>query len=476
MSAHNHFRFFVLSVLAAIVLPQLFREGIFMDGSLYSAVAVNYARGEGTFWAPHFSQITMSFFHEQPPLLFGMLGTCFKIFGEHVLVERFYALGIFILSLFVYLSIWKKLFSENGWLIRWRWMAVLIWIIIPNTTWVVIHNLEENTMGLFVLLSVYFQIRAANSKTGMAYLFSALSGIALFLAFLTKGFPAFFPLVFFPLNYVFFKKYGTSFRVQLLNFLILFLVLTLLIVVVFLYEPSASQLKAWLYERVLNSISNVSNTAHRFEIVQDLLMQLLPVFLLFPVLMAISKWKKLKKFPVSPLEKKHAWLFLLMAAAGSLPLMITREQRGFYLATAHPYFAFFFTVIFSPLFSGLQSEHWSNAVKKISFAGTIIIFVVAFFLMFFLHATPKRDPDKWHDINIVTSRLSYGSFLAYRGDMWNDWELQTGLIRKNYISLTSDTSKTKYLITDASQHTKVDENKYREVSLKFQHYKLYLKK
>lgn len=475
MREYNRFGFFVISVLAALLLPQIFREGMFMDGSLYSAVAVNYSRGEGTFWAPHFSKVTMGFFHEQPPLMFGILGICFKIFGENLLTERFYAFIFFLIGLRVFLAIWKNIFSENQWLIRWNWMAVLIWVIIPNTTWVAIHNLEENTMLVFVLLSIFFQVKIFYQKKSNTFLLSSLAGISLFLAFLTKGFPGLFPLIFIPLHFIFFRENYRQKSIYLKSFFTLIFVLSTLIAFVFIIPPASIQLNAWLNDRVLNSVKHVSNTSHRFEIIFDLLMQLVPVFVLFPVLWALKLLKKLHSIQMDSQQKKHMLFFLLVAISGSFPLIITREQRGFYLATSHPFYAIFFALLLSPFFTTLQRENWTKFKLKLFHSVSILALFVSIFLMFYLRKIPKREPGKWNDINKVTSMLPYGSYLVYKGDMWNDWDLQTGLIRKKYITLTSDSTKSNYLLIVADQKTEVNKN-YSEIRSDFQYYRLYKRK
>jgi hypothetical protein len=45
MAMKWQFKFFVITVIAALILPEIFRDGIFMDGNLYASVAVNFARG-----------------------------------------------------------------------------------------------------------------------------------------------------------------------------------------------------------------------------------------------------------------------------------------------------------------------------------------------------------------------------------------------------------------------------------------------
>ncbi len=301
------FKFFVITVIAALILPEIFRDGIFMDGNLYASVAVNFARGEGTFWLPHFAKDSMSLFHEQPPLMFGLLGFMYKIFGEHMLVERFYSLGVFILSVFVFMRIWKEIFKNSS-LREWSWMALLIWVMIPNTPWSVIHNLEENTMGFFVLLSVLFMLLSLAAKYFLAVTYIALASLALTAAFLTKGFPGLFPVCLLPLFFLFFPEKGGRNKIFLLFSCLIFL-LAAFAYILFTWEPSKNLLSLWLNERVLNSIKNVSTTSSRFGILIFLFYQLIPVGLLAILLFVIHRAKKLPLLSLAHYDKRVALLF-----------------------------------------------------------------------------------------------------------------------------------------------------------------------
>src|SRR3974390_1549393 len=94
---------FTISVLIALVVPVLIKDGMFMDGMLYTCVAKNLSQGIGSFWLPRFSETLHPLFDQQPPLGFGIMAVFFKLFGTSIYVERFYSfvtlcLGAFLIA------------------------------------------------------------------------------------------------------------------------------------------------------------------------------------------------------------------------------------------------------------------------------------------------------------------------------------------------------------------------------------------
>lgn len=79
-------------ISVALFVPALFMDGMFMDGLLYTCVGKNLGNGIGSFWDPQFSETYMRSYHEQPPLMFGLLAVFFKIFGNGLYTERVYCL------------------------------------------------------------------------------------------------------------------------------------------------------------------------------------------------------------------------------------------------------------------------------------------------------------------------------------------------------------------------------------------------
>ena len=116
MTKKNQSLFFWLFagfVLVVLVLPNLLKHGMFMDGLLYSTVANNLVHGKGTLWHLYNSDTLHRGFYEQPPLYFWIMAGFYKIFGDSIFVERFYDFLMLILSGFLIHKNWQMAVSEK---------------------------------------------------------------------------------------------------------------------------------------------------------------------------------------------------------------------------------------------------------------------------------------------------------------------------------------------------------------------------
>src|SRR4051812_11028940 len=88
----------ISSIAVVLIVLPLFQKGCFMDGLIYQTVAYNYAIGESSFWNMKFTNTSMSYFCEQPPLYFYLSGNFFRIFGSGYPSDRIFTLLLMILS------------------------------------------------------------------------------------------------------------------------------------------------------------------------------------------------------------------------------------------------------------------------------------------------------------------------------------------------------------------------------------------
>ena len=111
--------FFSMSLFLILILLPLTRQGMFLDGVLYAAIAKNLALSHGSLWHPFYSQTDFSVFYEHPPLALYFQSLFFKLFGQGFGVEQFYcllmALGQFALISWYWLKSVKK---ENATLVH----------------------------------------------------------------------------------------------------------------------------------------------------------------------------------------------------------------------------------------------------------------------------------------------------------------------------------------------------------------------
>ncbi|NQY66294.1 MAG: glycosyltransferase family 39 protein, partial [Flavobacteriales bacterium] len=181
LDKHHYLFLFVGFLFLTIVSGGLFSEGMFMDGLLYADISRNMANGLGSFWHPHLSNNLHPEFYEHPPLALGLQSIFFKLFGDSILVERFYSLLTYVLVGYLIVSIWGKLTGDK----KTGWVPILLWITMDNVTWAVANNMLENTMSIFVCLSVLLYLKSDERKR---FMWIILAGISLACGVLTKGF------------------------------------------------------------------------------------------------------------------------------------------------------------------------------------------------------------------------------------------------------------------------------------------------
>lgn len=435
------FWLFTFSAILILTISQLVQDGIFMDGLLYISVGKNLADGLGTFWEPHFSLTYYTVFREQPPLYFGLLALFYKIFGTGMYTERLFCFVFFVLTLFYIHKIWNVLFHDDKKLNQNSWLPILFFTTIPICFWSYSNHVEETVMTLFTTLSVYCLCKALIVKTNIVY-YLILAGIYVFLSSLTKGLQGLFPItgvfLFWLVNNNKISFKNTIFY----SFIVVGTPVLLYGVLLFFNDHIYDVFKLYFENRLGNTFNNTSRftTDNRFEIMFRLFTELIPMLILMLIIFLISLRYKTEEVNQEKHFSKIAWL-LLIGFSGSLPLMITLEQRGFYLLTTLPLFAI----------SGaaLLANKMGNLVEKIKPDGnfykyskriTISVVLISITFTFFKIGETKRDKNLLYDIYNIGKIVPYGNIINISPEMSSDYSLREYFIRNFYIS-TDDTDK-----------------------------------
>lgn len=335
-SNNTPFWLLLIGITLILLSNSLLTEGMFLDGVLYACISRNMAVGMGSFWNPFYTQTIGPVFHSHPPLAFGLEALFFKLLGDHWWVEKAYSALTFLLTALLIALIWKR--STNNF--RWAWLPLLFWIAMPLVTWSATNNLLENTMSIFVLLSVYLMI-VSYQRNSKLWLF--LAGIALFAAFLSKGFTGLFPLVF-PIIYCIFDDKHRWIQGPIDTLLLMVTVAVLSGVMFLVFSPSFAYLKDYINLQVIGGGLHEATVSTRFYIVFSLLLQLIAPLVFFSIILIMSKIinkDKHKVFEFAP-DKKHFFSFLILGLTGVLPIMLSVKQRDFYMLAALPFFALAF--------------------------------------------------------------------------------------------------------------------------------------
>ena len=335
MSARSNntpFWLLLIGLFLILVSKSLLTEGMFFDGVTYASISRNMAEGQGTFWNPHYTQTLYPEFRQHPPLAMGMEALAFKAFGDHWWVEKAYSALMFLISGLLIALIWKR--TTNN--IRWAWLPLLFWLAMPLVTWCATNNMLENTMSVFVLLSVYLMI-VGYQRNHKIWLF--MSALVLLLAFLSKGFTGLFPLVF-PVLYCAFDEKRKWIQGPIDSLILLVSVAVFAGIMFLAFPKSLPYLKDYIQLQVIGGGLHETTTSTRFYIVFSLLQQLIaPFVVVLALVICKAKNKFNNKVFEFPLDKSWFYIFFILGLLGVLPIMVSVKQRDFYMLAAMPFFA-----------------------------------------------------------------------------------------------------------------------------------------
>ena len=335
-SYNRPFWLLLFGIVLILLSDSLLTEGMFLDGVTYACISRNMACGLGSFWNPHYTQTIGPVFHSHPPLAFGLEALAFKLLGDQWWVEKLYSLLTFLLSTLLIALIWKRTTNRPGQ----AWLPLLFWMSMPLVSWCAKNNLLENTMTVFVLLSVYLMI-VSYQRNNKLWLF--FGGVSLFLAFLSKGFTGLFPLVF-PVIYCIFDEKRRWIQGVIDSILLALTVAVLTGIMFLVFRPSFAYLKDYFNMQLIGGGLHETTVSTRFSIVFDLLIQLIipiSILVIFFITKKITKNGNVKVFEFPP-DRKWFLIFLVFGLIGVLPIMVSMKQRDFYMLAALPFFALAF--------------------------------------------------------------------------------------------------------------------------------------
>lgn len=108
----------------------------------------------------HFMDQHFNAFFEHHPLAFFLQGIFFKVFGNAVYTERIYSLVALFIQLLLLAKIYRRALPHKQ---HTFWLPMFLYTIVYSVFWAFSNNMLENTLGIFMLLSILlFQIYTAN--------------------------------------------------------------------------------------------------------------------------------------------------------------------------------------------------------------------------------------------------------------------------------------------------------------------------
>lgn len=446
------FWLFTISFFLYLILPGLFMDGMFADGVQYSCVSMHLSDGKGSFWFPYITEAWnkkgANFFLEQPPLMYALQAPFFSLLGKGIYTERVYILMTLLITSSLIIITWRYIVTDQ--FRKYSWLPLLFWISIPLVSWTYRQNMQENTMAMFTTAAIYFGLRSIYSKNLNA-VFAGLTGIFIFLASFTKGLPGLFPLVIAFMAYIAVRT--ISFRKMLYLSLIYLLVPVLIYTLLFFSSENAAQsLEFYARSRLFQRVTSSPVVDSHFYILGRLIFELLPAIAMLLIMMISSRQDAINSNTRKDHEKK-ARLFFLLGLCGSLPLMMTLVQRGFYMSISFPAFAIAFALIAVPFMDVLAARLKGKILHYLT-VFFIVVVMGGITLTFLLAGKPGRSKELLHDVYAMDELFEPGQLISCDTDTYQNWPFQFYMLRVHEVHLDYSTKNHTYYITERGKKPK----------------------
>lgn len=469
----KNFPFFicVFSIFCVLILPFVVQDGMFMDGLIYATVAKNFAHGMGTWWNLYLNDSIMTSYHDQPPLSIWMESFFFKILGDSIYTERLYSFLTACISGGMVMLIWNSVYETNSDYRKISWMPVLFWIIPPACFWTYSNNMVENTMSIFILLAVWLILKGLKSTQVLPFLVAG--AICIFLSSMCKGIQGMFPLAVAGIYWLVYRNF--SLGKMFFYSLILIVVPVAIYVLLFLNPVILQSFKDYFEARLHRTFNfeSAATTNHRWYIAYRLMMELLGPLMICIILFFVYRKNKFD-WRIIKSNQKIILLFFLIGLSGSLPLMITMEQRRFYLVPSLPYFAIALASLVVPgvsmLMQKINTQHKIfKAFRAFSFLSLTTVLIFSGMQL----GKTKRDKEMLEDVYAVGKMIPSRTTISMDESLYDNWSLQLYFARHYNITLVPKNKSLHRFLLVSLNATAPDEKKYSEINLGLKKYKLY---
>lgn len=413
----------------------IFSDGMFADGIFYANVAKNYAQGVGDFWLMYWGNTAESVFHDQPPLAIFLQAQFFKLFGDTIFAERIYSFVFALLHLFLLKLAWKEVTNETN---NYYWLPMLLYIVIPLCGFTFRHNLIEVTMGAFDLASVLFFLKGCKRNNLFHFL---LGSMFVFLASLSKGMQGLFPLIT-PFAYWIVWRNNSFITMCFQSTIAVSIPLLLYSIFYFIPEINYSYVK-YFEKRIVGTFNHLEDTkdSHLYLFIK-LWFELLAAIGVVLIAWLLAR----KKTQTYSVDYKMVIFLLIIGFSGSLPLMVTLEQRAFYLTTSLPYFVLAISLFAVPFFHALFNNTSNTNFGTINYLLICMLFVSTLFVVW-KAGEPKRDRDLLSDLYTIRQHVPKRTAISASPVLSKNWAYKNYFMRYCYINFDS-IHQQKYLLID----------------------------
>lgn len=421
-----------------------------MDGIQYACISKNLAEGYSSFWFPLLSPFRCMngafHFWEHPPLFYWAESLFFRIPGASHYAEKLFSGCMWIGNAFLIHAIWKLIHDDRKEMRGFSWLPLLLWTITPVCFWCFHNNMIEILVSLFTLTSVYCMLRFLLNRNHQAYYWLIIASACLYAGFLTKGLVALFPLSLFIIFWMTHKTITVK-QALFYSLLVLFFFL-LLFFAVYVLNPSANYSLTFYFKKTLiNRIGATSTVNNRFELLFDLVSQLLPALIITFLVFFIQKLRKRTGSERRPV--KWFWFFLLLGLCGSLPIMLTMVQKGFYFMPSLSFFALAFAVLILRFFQTIRINP-AHVLYKSFCIFSVLLAIVSVVVCTRLAGTYSRDEAILKEVDELAAILQKEDVINCNMEAYFAWNYQFYLQRYHHIYVDPTETYRKYMLIKPS--------------------------
>ena len=452
----------VVSIYCLLVLPRLLSYGMFVDGIVYASIARNMAENYGSFWRPYYTATVAPVFSDQPPLGFWLQSWAYRLFGNGVYIETLWGFMAGVLILVGLGCVWRCNTPQGGTLAG-PWFPILLFVIIPMTSWILSNNMLENTMTVFIMASVYACLLSLKSPRKPLFLFyGLLSGFSTFLAFLVKG-----PVALFTMAIPFLRKIKkeenftkTIVKKCYITFIFLFLFTTML----FVDENSRHFFSQYIEKQIIASIGGKREIqSSHLNILYTICCDMI-VPLLFAGLFAVIMYR-LRKTTMISINYRLLLYYLCIALVGSLPILISPKQMRWYAFPSLPFYTLASATVFNDVAIALEEliDENKKLYKKILFF-SVAIFLFSIILMIVGKNYVGRHEYFHNDFSIQLLNIGERELISvYPENIETEWSLVANMQRQFKASLTKDYGNNYLLSTTEYKNSPYITSTYRSI-------------
>jgi len=427
------FYLLIAGAFAFLTIPRMAQAGMFVDGVTYAAISRNLADGVGRVWAPFYTATVYPQFFDHPPLGFVLQAAAFAVFGDHLAVERGYAVALGGLTGLLIMLIWRDTVRDAAY----DWLPIIFWLLPSVVTWSIVNNMLETTQAAFTTLAVFAFVHSFRSS--MAWAWGLLAGCSILGAVLTKGPTGFFPLAT-PLIAALVLRDRAREALRT-GAMMLVAVVAVGAVVCWPSAPRAALSTYW-DQQVVASMSGARVGGERWSslarhLTGGVLMRMGALFALAGV--CCSSFAR----STDDRSGKHqtAWtvFFLVLALAGSLPIALSERIAGHYLVPSIPLYALGFASLSLPVI-GPAFNRWrgrKSVTRVIGSLGMLLI-IGSVAVPVLAGALERRDVDWMTEFGSLSSSVPGDTTLGTCEAVKADWGLHAYMMRFFSVSLDAE--------------------------------------